>query len=130
MPSPTITGLAGLDAGLARLAQALAQPSLQRACNAAGQVLQNNIAPRIPVRTGKLVAALQTVPVPAPANHAATAVQIDQSQPGGANHDAVFAEYGTSKQAPDPFMRAGFMSGAVPALAAFVNQLQSEIPHD
>ena len=35
-------------------------------------------------------------------------IRVENSEPGGKEHHAVFLEYGTSKMAAEPFMRPGF----------------------
>jgi hypothetical protein len=125
--SKSVGGLQDLAATLAQLDVALQPTSLQAVADAAANALCTHVRAYVPQRTGHLLQALQTAPLP-PANGAARAcVQIADSQPGGIHHDAIYVEYGTGHSAPEPFMRLGYAAGAPDAIDAATQTLKAKL---
>ena len=127
MSAETITGLGQLQALLSGAIQALDGDSMQAAALAAAQVLAADIAARIPVRSGHLRGALRIRPAPAAAGRGAATVEIADSGKGGANHAAVYVEYGTSHSPAEPFMRAGFAAAGPQSQAAAITVIASRL---
>lgn len=127
MSAETITGLDQLQALLSGATQALDSDTLQAAAMAAARVLATDIAARIPERTGRLRGALLAHPAPAATGQGAATVEIADSARGGANHDAIYVEYGTSHNPAEPFMRAGFAAAAPQAQAAAIAVVASRL---
>lgn len=73
----------------------------------AAAIAEQEIAARAPVHTGALARNLDEVGTHSKAG-ATAIVQVEQSAKGGAEHYAVFNEYGTSRQPARPFFRPGF----------------------
>ena len=128
MADATITGLGDMVNGLLKVDAALRTSALQQAADAAAAVLVNSIRPNMPNQTGQLRQALQVSRIPMPAYHARAAVEVANSKPGQANHEAIFVEYGTANMPAKPFMRTGFGTGAAAAQEAAISSLKSYLP--
>lgn len=128
MADATITGLGDMVNGLQQVDAALRTSALQQATDAAAAVLISNILPNMPNKTGQLRQALRVSRIPAPAGRARATVEVANSKPGQANHEAIFVEYGTVKIPAKPFMRTGFATGAAAAQEAAISSLKSNLP--
>jgi HK97 gp10 family phage protein len=101
-----IQGLSELQANIEKL-NARLRDQLPDIVTDAAIIVETEIRRRAPVRTGALVANLDTVVGEHSANHASVTVQIEKSDKDGVEHYAIFDEYGTSKEPAKPFFRPG-----------------------
>jgi HK97 gp10 family phage protein len=120
----SVTGLPALQQILQGMQRALGTESLRACTAAAAQPILFEAQQRAPVRTGAVRAALQVVTPNSPRrNSSSSVVQVANSGPGGATHEAIFSEYGTEKQAARPFLRPAFETQKQAAVEAFAAQL-------
>lgn len=84
----------------------------------AGAIAEQEIAARAPVRTGALKRSIDEQSTRSAAG-ATAIVEVADSDQSGAEHYAVFDEYGTSHQPARPFFRPGF-EAAKPAMEQFI----------
>ena len=54
-------------------------------------------------------------------------IKVENSEPGGKEHHAVFLEYGTSRMAAEPFMRPGFDAAEARAVDRFTAVLTEKV---
>lgn len=120
----SINGLQNLELVLQGMQRGLSGVSLQQCTAAAAQPMLQEAKTRAPVLTGAVREALQVVTAPGRrGSQASSTVEVAHSGPGGPTREAIFAEYGTSKQAARPFMRPAFDFTQQQAVAAFAEQL-------
>lgn len=114
-----IQGLAELERTIAAMNKEL-ESQLPEITLAGAAIVEAEIAARAPRDTGALAASLD-----AKADHrrgsASATVAVEHSDKGGAEHYAIYLEYGTSKMPAEPFFRPG-----VEASKEKVGQLMQE----
>ena len=117
----------GLDAMKVQIAAMNAQliAALPDIVMEAAAMAEQEIARRAPVDTGALARNLDEVGTRSRTG-AAAVVQVEQSAKGGAEHYAVFNEYGTSRQPAKPFFRPGF-AAAEPKMQQFITSAIEDI---
>lgn len=98
---------ASLDEALGVVGAAISGAALESVLKGACQPMLEQARRLAPVRTGELVRHIQMVSSHR-ANSATVLVQVTDSGKGGQEHAAIFAEFGTSRQAAHPFMRPAF----------------------
>lgn len=114
-----ISGLNELDASIKAMLADLSGSGLIELTKAAAAVIQPEIEQRAPQLTEHLQGAIESISTQQNATHAETVIQVADSAPGGANHYAIYEEFGTSQAVAHPFVRPGFeASKAVAAKAA------------
>jgi HK97 gp10 family phage protein len=96
-----------LDAMLAKVDAALSGASLESATLQGAKLVLDEARIRAPVRSGNLRAHLEAVGSHT-AHTAQAVVQVADSAPGGTVREAIFSEFGTSRQAPTPYLRPAF----------------------
>ena len=119
-------GFEQLDAALAAFGFALSGAQLQACTQAAAAPILAQAQQRVHVRRGDVLNRLGTVSHHS-ATSATTAVQVADSGPGGAAHEAIFLEYGTSKSAAMPFMRPALVAAQDAAIPAFTAAFQTNL---
>lgn len=119
-------GVAEMAVALQGLRRALGGDVLQRCTAAAAQPILAEAQARAPVRTGQVRNSLQIASNFTP-NSASSAVEVAHSGPDGASHEAVFSEYGTSRQPARPFMRPAFEAAKDQAVQAFTTELLNQL---
>lgn len=115
-----------LDDAIAGLSKALQGASLQACTQAAANVFLNQAKSLIPVDSGVMRDHLEVISHHSQ-NSAASAVQVANSAKGGAQHAAIFLEYGTQHMQAHPFMRPAFESKKTEAAQAFERALQNTL---
>lgn len=121
-----VSGLSDLQRQLGALGLGLSGEHLQACTEAAAAPILREAQARVPVATGDLRGHLETQSQHSQ-SHASTTVQVAQSGRGGAAHEAVFLEYGTSHMPARPFMRPAFEAAKEEAAQAFTNELKRQI---
>lgn len=106
-----------LDAAIAAINAELAA-ALPGIVLDAAAIAESEIAARAPVRTGALKRSIEEH-ADRSARSAAAVVEVADSGQAGAEHYAVFDEYGTSHQPARPFFRPGF-EAAKPAMEQLI----------
>lgn len=119
--------MAELDGVLAGMQKALDGAHLQAATAAAANVFLQAAQALVPVDSGAMRAHLQVVSRQG-VRSASSSVQVADSAPAGAEHAAVFVEYGTVNMPARPFMRPAFESQKNAAAAAFETNLKNGFP--
>lgn len=121
-------GLGALDKRILEIVAALSGDSLRSCTEAAAQpILEDARAGASQhARTGDVVKNLALVSTSTESS-ATTAVEVLDSERGGSAHEAVFEEYGTSKQVARPFLRPAFEKRKPEARAAFAGELSNKL---
>lgn len=117
-------GLHDFDAQIAALNAALIA-ALPGIVMDAAAIAEQEILRRAPVDTGALVSSLDLAGKHRKSS-ASAVVQVERSGKGGAEHYAVFAEYGTARQPAKPFFRPGF-AAAEPRMQQFITSAIEDI---
>lgn len=96
-----------IDDAIANINRIISGESMEGMLRNAAQPMLEHARRLAPVKTGELAHHINLV-----TRHTATTatalVQVSDSGEGGAAHEAVFAEFGTSHQRATPFMRPAF----------------------
>jgi HK97 gp10 family phage protein len=96
-----------LDAALDKVQHAISGAALEAVLRGACQPMLEQARRFAPVRTGELQRRIQLT-THHKANSATAVVEVVDSGKGGQQHEAIFAEFGTSHQPARPFMRPAY----------------------
>lgn len=114
-----ITGIEDLHRSLTTLQNQL-ENTLLEVVSSGAEVIEREIASRVPEKTGRLKTNLLTTSV-RQQNSARTTVEMAHSRPEESEHYAIFQEFGSSKMPAHPFFRPG-IEAAKPQIKTVVNQ--------
>lgn len=115
-----------LDAALAQVQQATSGAALEAVLRSACQPMLEQAKRNAPVKTGAVRDHIQLIT--RHTEHAATAVvEVADSGRGGQQHEAVFAEFGTAREAAKPFMRPAFENNKRDVLSAVEQHLSNAL---
>lgn len=122
-----IFGLNELDTSIKTMLADLSGSGLIELTKAAADVIQPEIEQRAPQLTGHLQGAIESISTQQSGTRAETVIQVADSAPGGANHYAIYEEFGTCQAAAHPFVRPGFEASKAAAAKAAENKLNEII---